>query len=133
MSKKKKHIIAIVLFYGYVIVVLWITIFSRHSPTGKNMLMHLFLVFDVRTWKKESIRHKQQHIHYNIMSRMPTHIAKECCILPKWMVLSAVILSVLIEVSQLLFQLGWAEIDDIVNNAVGAFIGYKVFGRIITK
>ena len=39
MSKRKKHIIAIVLFYGYVLVVLWITIFSRHSPTGKNMLI----------------------------------------------------------------------------------------------
>lgn len=36
MSKKKKHNIAIVSFYGYVLVVLWITIFSRHSPTGKK-------------------------------------------------------------------------------------------------
>lgn len=133
MSKKKKHIIAIVLFYGYVIVVLWITIFSRNSPTGKNMLMHPF--WEYVAFFRDVSWHTAHDIVMNMLLFVPYGFLFPCAYIKynKYTVLSAVILSVLIEVSQLLFQLGWAEIDDIVNNAVGAFIGYKVFGRIITK
>ena len=133
MSDKKKRIIAMVLFYGYVFVVLWITLFSRYSPTGKNMLIHPF-------WEYAAFFHDMSwntahDIVMNMLLFVPYGFLFPCAYIKykKYVVLSAVILSVLIEVSQLLLQLGWAEIDDIVNNVVGAFIGYKVFGRIITK
>lgn len=133
MSDKKKHIIAMVLFYGYVSVVLWITLFSRHSPTGKNMLIHPF-------WEYAAFFHDMSwntahDIVMNMLLFVPYGFLFPCAYMKykKYAVLSAFILSLFIELSQLLFQLGWTEIDDIVNNAFGAFIGYKVFGRIITK
>lgn len=95
--------------------------------------MHLF--WEYVAFFRNMNWHTAHDIVMNMLLFVPYGFIFPCSYIKykKYTVLSAVILSVLIELSQLLFQLGWAEVDDIVNNAVGAFIGYKVFGRIITK
>lgn len=133
MSDKKKHIIALVLFYGYVSILLWITIFSRQSPTGKNMLMHplweYIALFKNISW------HTARDIVMNMLLFIPYGFLFSCAYVKyrKYAIILAIALSVFIEIIQLIFQLGWSEIDDVVNNTIGAFIGYKVYGRTIKK
>ena len=80
MSDKKKHIIALVLFYGYVSILLWITIFSRQSPTGKNMLMHplweYIALFKNISWHaaRDIVMNMLLFIPYGFIGFLPSNI-----------------------------------------------------------
>ncbi|MEP7231844.1 MAG: VanZ family protein [Ginsengibacter sp.] len=49
----------------------------------------------------------------------------------KWIILSTIILSSCIEVLQYLFQVGLADIDDVVLNLSGAVLGFYLYKKII--
>lgn len=53
----------------------------------------------------------------------------------KWIVafFEALVLSVLMEIAQYIFALGWCEIDDVISNMLGAMLGYWVFIAIRKK
>lgn len=108
MSDKKKHIIALVLFYGYISILLWITIFSRQSPTGKNMLMHplweYIALFKNISW------HAARDIVMNMLLFIPYGFLFSCAYVKyrKYTIILAFALSVFIEIIQLIFQLGWS-------------------------
>mgnify|MGYP002244698125 FL=1 len=46
------------------------------------------------------------------------------------MVYIAMILSFFIELAQFIFNLGWCELDDVISNTFGAFIGVLLY-RIV--
>ena len=48
----------------------------------------------------------------------------------KFVFLISIIFSAMIESGQLAFQRGWCEIDDILNNTVGACIGFLMYSSI---
>ncbi len=48
-------------------------------------------------------------------------------------VILALKFSVCIELSQLIFERGYCEIDDMFNNATGALIGYMIYMKIWKK
>lgn len=53
----------------------------------------------------------------------------------KWIIFLPILLSVLIELTQLVFDLGFFQVDDIISNSIGAVIGYLVaylFDRILS-
>ena len=43
--------------------------------------------------------------------------------------MTALILSVFIELSQFVFNFGWCEVDDVISNTLGAMIGYGVLWK----
>ena len=45
----------------------------------------------------------------------------------KNILLCGFLLSALIESAQLLFHLGWCDIDDVINNTAGAVVGYGIW------
>lgn len=53
----------------------------------------------------------------------------------KWkqVFVAAFVLSVCIELFQLIFNLGWCEVDDVISNILGAMIGWGVVRRISRK
>ena len=46
---------------------------------------------------------------------------------------TALVLSVFIELSQFIFNLGWCEVDDVISNTLGAMIGWGVIRQISRK
>ena len=51
----------------------------------------------------------------------------------KWLLLTAVLLSAVIEAVQYVFNLGWCEIDDVICNVLGAAIGFGLWKLIKGK
>lgn len=47
--------------------------------------------------------------------------------------MTALVLSVFIELSQFIFNLGWCEVDDVISNTLGAMIGWGVIRQISRK
>lgn len=48
----------------------------------------------------------------------------------KYVFVTALILSVFIELSQFIFNHGWCEVDDVISNTLGAMIGWEVWWMI---
>lgn len=46
--------------------------------------------------------------------------------------MTALVLSVFIELSQFIFNLVWCEVDDVINNTLGTMIGWGVWWMIKT-
>lgn len=115
------------IFYMYVFVVLWITVFNRNAPTGKNMLMHPFWeyinFFENISWAAahDIVCNVLLFIPFGFLYRVAYDKYK------KYTIIVALLMSWLIEMIQLIFQLGCAEIDDIFNNTIGGYIGYKIY------
>ena len=51
----------------------------------------------------------------------------------KWLLLTAVLLSAVIEAVQYALNLGWCEIDDVICNVLGAAIGFGLWKLIKGK
>lgn len=51
----------------------------------------------------------------------------------KFVFVTALVLSVFIELSQFIFNLGWCEVDDVISNTLGAMIGWGVIRQINRK
>lgn len=134
MSKTKKiAIVRKLLFYIFCFLVMYITLFSRKSPTGQNMLMHPF--WEYIAFLRNMCWATAHDIVLNILLFVPygflfpTAFHKK----KKYTVVAGFVFTLFIETSQLLFKLGWAEVDDIFNNTLGAFIGFIIYQRIERK
>ena len=73
----------------------------------------------------------------NILLFIPLGYLSPSCmnLLDRWwkVMLTGLAVSFIIEVVQLLTRLGYADIDDLVNNTIGALIGYCLYKLILTK
>lgn len=122
-----------ILFSVYVLFLLWITILSRQPRVGERVFK-LELLWSYRAWaagapdgKTESI----QNIN-NILVFIPFGV-----LFPgkrwKWLLLTAVLLSAVVEAVQYVFNLGWCEIDDVICNVLGAAAGFGLWELIKGK
>ena len=129
---KNKKVLLTVTFFIYVVFMLWMTLFKREPREDRKILLDLFWAF--RAWISDQKRGQEEAIQYlkNVLFYIPFGFMFP---LKKkgWKVLlvSALGLSVTVELFQYVFKLGWCELDDIVSNCLGAFIGYESFRLVV--
>ena len=116
MGKKK------VLLALYVLIILWITLFSR-EPMTTRIFRRLFWEIEMGYWN-------------NIIQNILLFIPLGFLIGGKRGIIAGVLLSIGIELTQYIAVLGYCELDDVLNNTIGAAIGallYKKFGKRIEQ
>lgn len=114
---KRKVLVAI-----YILIILWITLFSR-EPMTVRIFRGLFWEIEMGYWN-------------NIIQNILLFIPLGFLIGGKRGIIAGVLLSIGIESIQFIFRLGYCELDDVLNNTIGAAIGsllFKKFGKRIEQ
>lgn len=123
------------LFATYTIFIVWYTLLIR-EPRGLELVFKLELSWAIRAWIVNStIESKKEAVQYlmNILFFIP------CGLLFLWkdnwkrVFVTSLVLSLLIELSQFIFNLDWCEVDDVISNTLGAMIGWGVSRQISRK
>ena len=106
----------------YILIILWITLFSRR-PMESRIFRGLFWEIEMGYWN-------------NIIQNILLFIPLGFLIGGKRGIIAGVLLSIGIELTQYIAVLGYCELDDVLNNTIGAAIGallYKKFGKRIEQ
>ena len=114
---KKKVLIAL-----YILIILCITLFSRR-PMETRIFRGLFWEIEMGYWN-------------NIIQNILLFIPFGFLIGGKRGIIAGVLLSIGIELTQYIAVLGYCELDDVLNNTIGAAIGsllFKKFGKRIEQ
>lgn len=114
---KRKVLIALYVFF-----ILWITLFSRR-PMETRIFRGLFWEVRMGYWN-------------NIIQNILLFIPLGFLIGGKRGIIAGVLLSIGIELTQYIAVLGYCELDDVLNNTIGAAIGsllFKKFGKRIEQ
>lgn len=135
----KRNLICRVIFLLSVLLILYMTLLTREpSVDHKNMLLHPFWEY-VNLFRHFDLSHAHDII-LNIALFIPFGFSVPLCFSKMrklmHMALYAMLVSGGIELIQLIFHLGWCEVDDVFNNTVGACIGlglYKIFEKILER
>ena len=115
--KSRKMLVAF-----YILIILWITLFSR-EPMTTRIFRGLFWEIEMGYWN-------------NIIQNILLFIPLGFLIGGKQGIIAGVLLSIGIELTQYIFRLGYCELDDVLNNTIGAAIGsllFKKFGKRIEQ
>lgn len=115
--RKRKVLIAL-----YILIILWITLFSRR-PMETKIFRGLFWEIEMGYWN-------------NIIQNILLFIPLGFLIGGKRGIIAGVLLSIGIELTQYIAVLGYCELDDVLNNTIGAAIGsllFKKFGKRIER
>lgn len=122
--EKHKQMIQLVLFFSYVIFVGWMTLIIR-EPRISERVLKLELFWAIRDYLRNVPLGKQEAIQYllNVVFFVPVGFLFPWKKSWKHVFLIVMILSVAIELTQLIFNLGWCEIDDVVSNTLGSLMG----------
>ena len=105
-----------------VLIILWITLFSRR-PMESRMFRGLFWEIEMGYWN-------------NIIQNILLFIPLGFLIGGKREIIAGLLLSIGIELTQYIAVLGYCELDDVLNNTIGAAIGsllFKKFGKRIEQ
>lgn len=116
-KKSRKVLIAL-----YILIILWITLFSR-EPMTTRIFRGLFWEIEMGYWN-------------NIIQNILLFIPLGFLIGGKRGIIAGVLLSIGIELTQYIAVLGYCELDDVLNNTIGAAIGsllFKKFGKRIEQ
>ena len=135
----RRKLIYIAIFLLSVLLILYMTLLTREpSADHKNMLLYPFWEY-VNLFQHFDLSHAHDIIP-NIALFIPFGFSVPLCFSKmrklKTMALCAALVSGSIELIQLVFHLGWCEVDDVFNNTVGACIGlglYKIFEKILER
>ena len=114
---KRKVLVAI-----YILIILWITLFSR-EPMTTRIFRGLFWEIEMGYWN-------------NIIQNILLFIPLGFLIGGKRGIIAGVLLSIGIELVQYIAVLGYCELDDVLNNTTGTAIGsllFKKFGKRIEQ
>lgn len=108
----------------YVYVALNMAFFTRESGSRTKIDLHL-----LGTWKEELSRNR--FMVENIIMFLPFGILFPC-VIPflrkgRWCILVGCLSSTAIEAVQLITGRGYCQLDDVVANTVGAFLGWTIF------
>lgn len=120
----------IVVLWGEIIVVLYVTLFSRTAGEREVCLIPLYS-FVLADEQPELYR----SMFMNVLLFVPLGLTmpyvlrlKKICKREVWITfLGALFFSIMIELAQYLFHLGRVEVDDVVFNILGAIIGCASF------
>ena len=124
---KKKY-----LFVAYTIFIVWYTLLKR-EPRSFERVFKLELFWAIREWiVNPTIESKKEAVQYlmNILFFIPYGLLFPWKDNWKRVFVTALVLSVSIELSQFIFNLGWCEVDDVISNTLGAMIGWGVFWKV---
>ena len=124
LLKRQKKIGVGILFIIYMEVLLQTAFFSREAGSRKGIDLTI-----LSTWGKTA----QEHANFieNIMMFVPLGI-----LLPmlfkkirklQYCVLTGFLCSCMIEVSQMITQRGFCQLDDVITNTVGAVVGWMIW------
>lgn len=112
-------------YYGFV---LWITLLNR-TLTERKYQFELF--WSIKHWIANEPGGKEELIQYinNILLFIPFGFLLTYFYEKRWLTIIVIALcfSAFIEVAQYCFALGFAELDDVISNTVGAIIGSMLF------
>ena len=126
MGKKK------FLFVAYTIFIVWYTLLIR-DPRGLERVFKPELFWAIRAWiVNHTVANKAEAVQYflNILFFIPYGLLFPWKDNWKRVFVTALVLSVFIELSQFIFNLGWCEVDDVISNTFGAMIGYGVLWEV---
>ena len=118
MGKKSRKILVAL----YILIILWITLFSR-EPMTTRIFRGLFWEIEMGYWN-------------NIIQNILLFIPLGFLIGGKRGIIAGVLLSIGIELTQYIAVLGYCELDDVLNNTIGVAIGallFKKFGKRIEQ
>lgn len=122
-----------IVFICYLVVVFGATMLSRGNWYGSDKIHSLFYSYK-EAWNSFALR-EWRNIILNILIFVPFGF-----LLPvglKWFrnfwktYFAGFILTLVIEISQLLFKRGIFELDDLLNNTIGSMIGYGCFAIVM--
>lgn len=121
LNEKKKKFISYALNVSiivYVIIILLITLVSRNVQMSREISIVPFSYLD----SQDKIRGNLMNIllFYPLGILSGTKWKKKRCIL------SGTFMSLVIEISQYFWNLGYAEVDDVINNTIGMALGVSV-------
>ena len=126
MGKKK------CLFVAYTIFIVWYTLLNR-EPRGAGRVFRPELFWAIRGWiVNPTVVNKVEAVQYllNILFFIPYGLLFPWKDNWKRVFVTALVLSLLIELSQYIFNLGWCEVDDVISNTLGAMIGYWIWWKV---
>ena len=127
ISARQLKIVLWVLFLASVYLILYKTIFNR--PFDVNHPIKLELLWELKQWITGNGFGKD--IINNILLFVPFGITLGL-IWGRWYVIPVGFsFSLLVELSQLIFRIGWFELDDILNNTIGTALGFAVAVLVI--
>ena len=124
MGKKK------ILFVAYTIFIVWLTLLKREPQDYRIFRPELF--WAIRGWiVNPTIESKKEAVQYllNILFFIPYGLLFPWKDNWKRVFVTALFLSISIELSQFIFNLGWCEVDDVISNTLGAMIGWGVLWK----
>lgn len=127
MMGKRKY-----LFAAYTIFIVWYTLLIR-EPRGVGRVFRPELFWAIREWiVKPTVVNKAEAVQYllNILFFIPYGILFPWKDNWKRVFVTALVLSVFIELSQFIFNLGWCEVDDVISNTLGAMTGGGVMWKV---
>lgn len=125
------HIIYALLFSVYMTFLLGVTLMNRKPEQSYRLELQLFWSY------LETIRDGNtglgKQILYNILAFVPFGILVPMTFgrmrKASRVILVAVLLSAMIEITQLVFKCGLCELDDVINNTLGAGLGYAIWSQ----
>ena len=126
MGKKK------LLFAAYTIFIVWYTL-QKREPRGLERVFKPELLWAIREWiVNPTVEYKKEVAQYllNILFFIPYGLLFPWKDNWKRVFVTALVLSVFIELSQFIFNLGWCEVDDVISNTLGAMFGYWIWWKV---
>ena len=124
---KKKY-----LFAAYTIFIVWFALLIR-EPRGAGRVFKPELFWTIRGWiVNPTVANKAEAVHYllNILFFMSYGLLFPWKDDWKRVFVTALVLSIFIELSQFIFNLGWCEVDDVISNTLGEMIGWGVLWKV---
>ena len=132
---RNKSVVKKSLFVAYTIFIVWYTLLIR-EPRGAGRVFKPELFWAIREWiVNPTIESKKEAVQYiqNILFFIPYGLLFPWKDNWKRVFVTALVLSVCIELSQFIFNLGWCEVDDVISNTLGAMIGWGIIKQISRK
>jgi len=125
--------IIISLLAGYILAVLYGTLFSRTGLNSGSVNLHIFSSY-IAAWNSFSLRSWQQLV-FNIVLFIPLGallpLLKKQFEKPYWTIGTGFLFSLSLELNQLLSDRGSFDLDDLLNNLAGTVIGYCIVMAIL--
>ena len=131
---RNKSVVKKYLFVAYTIFIVWYTLLKR-EPRGAERVFKSELFWAIRGWiVNPTIESKKEAVQYllNILFFIPYGLLFPWKDNWKRVFVTALVLSVFIELFRFIFNLGWCEVDDVISNTLGAMIGYWILWKIKT-
>ena len=120
-----------VVFYLYLVVIIYISLFSREKNVMWGIDLELFSSFRKAFYMVEGVIYVNaldmfEEVILNILMFMPWGyfmLEKTGMKQKGTVIVYALLFSSMIEITQYIFRLGWFDIDDLINNLIGTMLG----------